>query len=93
VVVEVNSLVFHSTPSDQHADEERYAELVTAGYTVVVVWEDALWSNTPSVVAAVALGRRHARGGDPVIIHTVGCPWPAAPDRIVVGASTRRYRG
>ena len=93
LVVEVNSLVFHSTPSDQDADEERYAQMVAAGFTVAVVWEDALWSNTASVLAAVALGRQHARCGDPAIIHTVGCPWPADPDRIVVGASTRRYRG
>lgn len=93
LVVEVNSLTFHSTPSDQDADEDRYAELVASGFTVVVVWEDALWSNTASVLDAVRLGRRHARRGDPAVIHTVGCPWPFDPGRIVVGASTRRYRG
>jgi very-short-patch-repair endonuclease len=93
LVVEVNSLAFHSTPSDQDADEERYAALVAAGFTVVVVWEDALWSNTASVVAAVRAGRRHARRGHPAVVHTVGCPWPYDPDRIVVGADTRRYRG
>lgn len=93
LVVEVNSLTFHGTPSDQDADEQRYTELVAAGFTVVVVWEDALWSNTASVTAAVRAGRRYARRGDPAVLHTVGCPWQADPARIVVGASTRRYRG
>jgi very-short-patch-repair endonuclease len=93
LVVEVNGLTFHSTPSDQDADEERYASLAAAGFAVVVVWEDALWSNTASVLAAVAVGRGHARRGDPAVIHSVGCPWPHDPSRIVVGESTRRYRG
>lgn len=93
LVVEVNSLVFHSTPSDQEADEQRYADLVAAGFTVVVVWEDALWSDTESVTGAVHAGRRHARRGDPAVVHSVGCPWPADPARIIVGTSTRRYRG
>jgi len=93
LVVEVNSLVFHSTPSDRDHDVARYAAMVAAGFTVVVVWEDALWSDTTSVVGAVRTGRQHARSGDPVVVHTVGCPWPPDPDRIVVGTSTRRYRG
>lgn len=93
LVVEVNSLPFHSTPSDQDADEQRYAALVAAGFTVVVVWEDALWSNTASVVAAVAEGRWRARSGRPTIVHTVGCPWPADAARVIVGGSTRAYRG
>lgn len=93
VVAEVNSLTFHSTPSDQDADRRRYAAMVNAGFCVVVVWEDALWSNTASVVQAVAEGRRRAGAGTPSVIHSVGCPWPADPERIVVGGGTRRYRG
>lgn len=93
LVVEVNSLTFHSTPSDQDADEDRYRQMVAAGFTVVVVWEDALWSNTSSVLAAVAEGRRRARRGDPAVVHTVGCPWPADPRRIVAGGRDLPYRG
>lgn len=93
VVAEVNSLDFHSTPSDEEADLRRYADMVEAGFCVVVVWEDALWSNTWSVVEAVAEGRRRARAGRPAVIHTVGCPWPADPDRIVIGSGPRSYRG
>jgi very-short-patch-repair endonuclease len=93
LIVEVNSLAFHSTPSDQDADERRYGQMVAAGFTVVVVWEGALWSNTASVVAAVAEGRRRARRGNPSVVHTVGCPWPADPCRVVVGGSSLRYRG
>ena len=93
LVAEVNSLTFHSTPSDQDADEERYADMVEAGFTVVVVWESALWSHTASVLAAVAEGRRRARHGRATVVHTVGCPWPADPDRIVIGGIGRAYRG
>lgn len=93
MVVEVNSLQFHSSPSDRAADRLRYDALLAAGFTLVVVWEDALWSHTRSVVDAVCLGRSEARHGHPVEIHTVGCPWPHDERRIVVGRSTRRYRG
>ena len=92
LVVETNSLLFHSTPSDQESDEERYDELVAAGFVVVVVWERALWSDTGSVVAAVAEGRRRARQGRPSIIHSAGCPWPDDPTRIVVGTAPRPFR-
>ena len=93
MVAEVNSLAFHSTPSDQDDDLRRYAAMVHAGFSVVVVWEDALWSNTASVVAAVAEGRRRASRGEPAVVHTVGCPWPAVADRLVIGGYARRYRG
>jgi len=93
LVVEVNSLTFHSTPSDQDADEGRYRGMNAAGFTVVVVWEDALWSHTASVLAAVAEGRRRARRREPSVIHTVGCPWRFDPSRIIVGGDERRYRG
>ncbi|MGK2928243.1 MAG: hypothetical protein ACSLFO_01550 [Acidimicrobiales bacterium] len=93
VVAEVNSLAFHSTPSDIEADRCRYAALVEAGFCVVVVWEDALWSDTNSVVGALNEGRRLARAGRPTVVHTRGCPWPDHVDRIVIGGQTRRYRG
>lgn len=93
LVAEVNSLAFHSTPSDVEADLRRYAQLIEAGFCVVVVWESALWSNTASVVGALAEGRRLARAGKPMVVHTVGCPWPDDPDRIVIGDRDQRYRG
>lgn len=93
LVVEVNSLQFHSAPSDVASDRARYDALLSAGFTLVVVWEDALWSNTGSVVDAVRRGRSEARRGQAVEIHTVGCPWPHDARRIVVGRSTRQYRG
>ena len=61
LVAEINSLTFHSTPSDRDADRRRYAQLLAAGFSVVVVWEDDLWSNTADVARAVAAGR-HDRG-------------------------------
>lgn len=93
VVAEVNSLVFHSTPSDQESDEERYAAMVEAGFCVAVVWETALWSDTGSVVAAVGEARRRARRGETVVVHTTGCPWPEDPDRLVAGRRDPPYRG
>ena len=93
MVAEVNSLLFHSTPSDQHADEARYTAMVEAGFAVVVVWEGDLWSVTSSVIRAVAEGRRRARAGRPAVIHTAGCPWPSDPDRIVVRGYEPPTRG
>lgn len=77
MVAEVNSLTFHSTPSDRDADRRRYAHLVAAGFAVAVVWEDDLWSNRSDVVRAVAEARDAARSGRPAVFHTASCPWPA----------------
>lgn len=85
VVAEVNSLAFHSTPSDQRADEARYALLVGAGFTVAVIWEDDLWSNIHSVRGAAAEAVRLAKAGTPGVVHTGSCPWPADPARTVIG--------
>lgn len=93
LVVEVNSLAFHSLPSDQAADEARYAAMNAAGFTVVAAWEDDLWSNTRSVIAAMRRGREHARDGPATVIHTASCPWPADPDRIVVETFRPHTRG
>jgi len=76
MVAEVNSLTFHSTPSDRDADRRRYARLVAAGFAVAVVWEDDLWSNTADVLGAVADARAAARRGQPIVVHTRSCPWP-----------------
>jgi very-short-patch-repair endonuclease len=76
MVAEVNSLTFHTTPSDRDADRRRYAQLVAAGFAVAVVWEDDLWSNRSDVVRVVAETRDAARAGHPVVFHTASCPWP-----------------
>lgn len=93
LIAETNSLAFHSTPSDQVADERRYRDLVRAGFTVCVVWENDLWSNPSSVRETIADGRRRARRGEPAVVHSTGCPWPADPLRIIVGVPSRPSRG
>lgn len=92
LVVETNSVAHHSLPSDRERDLERYAGLVAAGFAVAVIWEDALWSHTTSVIETLGEGRRLAASGRPGVIHSAGCPWPADVAR-VVGASRRSYRG
>ena len=87
LVVEVNSVAFHSTPTDRRTDEHRYASLVAARFTVVVVWEDDLWSRPRDVLLAVREGRARASRGDHAVIHSPGCPWPSDPARITM---TRR---
>lgn len=76
MVAEINSLTFHSTPSDRDADRRRYAQLVAAGFAVAVVWEDDLWSNRSDVLRVVADARAAARAGRPAVFHTASCPWP-----------------
>ena len=76
LVVEVNSLRFHTTPTDRAADERRYQALMDAGFSVCVIWEDDLWSAQGGVARAVIEARRHARAGRRVVVHSPGCPWP-----------------
>lgn len=76
LATEVNSLTFHTTPTDQAADERRYVSLMDAGFTVCVIWEDDLWTRTQSVVSTVAEARRRAARGDRGVLHSPGCPWP-----------------
>jgi hypothetical protein len=81
LAIEVNSLAYHSTPSDRAADELRYAALVDAGFTVAVVWEGDLWRRTHGVVRVIDQARRAAASGRPAVLHTPGCPWPGVSDR------------
>lgn len=76
LVLEVNSLTFHTTPTDRARDERRYQALIDAGFTVCIVWEDDLWSRPGAVVHTVADARRRAHSGERVVLHTPGCPWP-----------------
>jgi very-short-patch-repair endonuclease len=77
MVAEINSLTFHTTPSDRDADRRRYGELLAAGFAVAVIWEDDLWSNTGDVLQVVADARQAARTDRPSVAHTASCPWPA----------------
>lgn len=76
LVVEVNSIRYHSSPSDRSADQQRYGRYQEAGFTVVVVWEDDIWSAPSSTVGVVVEGRRRAAAGDAVVLHSPSCPWP-----------------
>ncbi len=75
LVVETNSETYHTTPTDQAADELRYHRLTLAGFTVGVVWEQDLWSNPRGAVDTVRMARRHAAAGRAVVVHSPGCPW------------------
>jgi very-short-patch-repair endonuclease len=77
LVVETNSLTFHTTPTDRAADEQRYQRLMDAGFTVGVMWEPDLWGNGRAVVSTLAVARRYASSRQTVVIHSPGCPWPA----------------
>ncbi|HEY3141405.1 MAG TPA: hypothetical protein VGJ86_09755 [Acidimicrobiales bacterium] len=79
LAVEVNSLAFHTTPSDRAADLVRYQRLRDAGFTVAVIWEDDLWSSPRAVIATVRQSRERARQGDRVVVHSPSCPWPEEP--------------
>lgn len=93
LVIETNSLAFHSTLSDQRADEIRYAALVEAGFTVGVVWENDLWSHRQSVIELVSAARSRARRGDHGVLHSASCPWPCDLDRLIIGTLGSPYRG
>jgi len=73
---EVNSLIHHTTPTDRAADERRYEASVTAGFLVLVIWEDDLWANPRAVVDLLAEARRRARKGHRLVLHSPRCPWP-----------------
>lgn len=76
LLVEVNSLKFHTAPTDRARDERRYAALVAAGFTVLVVWEDDLWRHPRAVVELVPRARSFARRGQAGVLHSPSCPWP-----------------
>ncbi len=93
LVIETNSLTFHTTPSDRAADEARYRAIVEAGFTIAVVWDIDLWSHRRSVVDTVRAARRRAQAGCPAVLHSASCPWPFDPERIVVGVPVPASRG
>lgn len=76
LVVETNSMTFHTTPTDQAADEQRYLRLLDAGFTVAVMWEVDLWGNDRAVVSTLSRARGFAARNHPAVLHSPGCPWP-----------------
>jgi very-short-patch-repair endonuclease len=76
LAVEVNSLTFHTTPTDRAADERRYQALMDAGFTVCVIWEDDLWSHPSEVIETIVDARRRASEHQRVVLHSPTCPWP-----------------
>lgn len=76
LLVEVNSLVFHTTPSDREADSVRYRRFNDAGFTVAVIWEDDLWIRPREVAQTVADARLHAYEGNRIVIHSPSSPLP-----------------
>jgi very-short-patch-repair endonuclease len=73
---EINSLTYHTAPTDRATDEQRYQALMNAGFTVGVAWDDDLWSNPRAVLETVDLARVHARRRRTAVIHSPACPWP-----------------
>jgi very-short-patch-repair endonuclease len=81
LVCEINSVTFHTTPSDREADEGRYLAYTTAGLTVAVIWEDDLFRRQRAVVETVRRACKAARRGEHSVFHSPSCPWPGrAPD-------------
>lgn len=93
LVAEVNSMTYHSLPTDRAADERRYAAMNRAGFTVAVIWEGDLWSRPANVVATTLEARRLARRREAITLHSHGCPWPHDPSRRVVRVHQPVLRG
>jgi very-short-patch-repair endonuclease len=93
LIVEVNSLAFHTAPSDRAADEKRYSALNAGGFTVAVVWEPDLWSRPRNVVETVRRARSEAKARSPRTLHSAGCPWPSDPARLVIDDNRAELRG
>jgi hypothetical protein len=81
LAIEVNSLLFHTTPSDVAADLRRYNALMIAGFTVAVIWEPDLWGRPRGVTRTISAAQQAVAAGRRVVLHSPGCPWP---DAIVV---------
>lgn len=76
LALEVNSIKYHTTPTDRAADERRYQALNNAGFAVAVIWDYDLWARPSAVVATVRDARRRATAGERSVIHSPACPWP-----------------
>jgi len=55
IVIEVLSERYHSSLLDREADGRRFAALITAGFTVVTVWDHELWQSPGQALERVHL--------------------------------------
>lgn len=74
LVAEINGEVFHTSLTDRAADEERYAHLLSQGYSVVVFWEYDVWHDAR--VVADAMLRLYNRPDElPTLHRPTPAPW------------------
>ncbi|MDY7106416.1 MAG: DUF559 domain-containing protein [Actinomycetota bacterium] len=73
LVVEINGEVFHTSHSDRAADEKRYADLMRAGYAVMVVWEQDVFYRPAPIVRALRSFERAPF--EPGLIRPTPAPW------------------
>jgi very-short-patch-repair endonuclease len=89
LVVEVNSVIHHSSLSDRDADLARYARFNDAGFVVAVIWEDDLWRFDRAVIAVLDAARAMAEAHDVGILHSPSCPWPDSEGNVVLPVDPR----
>ncbi|MDY7102401.1 MAG: DUF559 domain-containing protein [Actinomycetota bacterium] len=73
LAVEINGEAFHTSLSDRSSDASRYAQLVEAGYAVMVVWEHDVFHDPEPVVAALLAFEREPF--EPRLIRPTRAPW------------------
>lgn len=83
LVVEIHSERFHTMPTDNARDEERYRQLLAAGFSVVIYWEYDIWHDAPEVRSSLRRILDRADGRP-----TVHRPTPA-PHALPVGSHPR----
>ena len=81
LVVEINGEKHHTMPTDVARDEERYQQLLAAGFSVVVYWQHDIWHDAPIVRSS--LTQILARPDGPPAVHR---PTPA-PYQLLPGGS------
>jgi very-short-patch-repair endonuclease len=79
LVVEINSERYHSSLTDQRADQARHEALHGAGFTVLWFWDTEIWHEPHRVVLEVRRARVALRAGLPV--HLVRKAVALRPDR------------
>jgi len=85
LVVEVNGELHHVTRSDRARDSRRYARLLAAGFSVVVVWQYDVWSAPDPVFRGVS-GLLTNRDRVPTLHRPTAAPWQLladSPGRVV----------
>lgn len=93
MIAEVNSMTFHTTPTDRRLDERRYAAMIDAGYSVAVIWDIDVWSRPYNVAQTIRRTQSLAARGAHAVVHTAGCPWPTDPERLIIADDRPKLRG